>query len=106
MGRFVITSFRPKPGQQQALLAVIARHWQLLQVEQLVSTRPRYAMQAADGTVLEVFEWRSEQAVAAAHQHPGVQALWAEFDSVCSYIPLSAVPEAQQPFAEFTPLDA
>ena len=75
MGRFVITSFRPKPGQQQALLAV-----------------------------LEVFEWCSEQAVAAAHQHPGVQARRAEFDSVCSYIPLSALPEAQQPFVEFRPL--
>ena len=56
--------------------------------------------------MLEVFEWCSEQAVAAAHQHPGVQARRAEFDSVCSYIPLSALPEAQQPFAEFRPLDA
>jgi len=106
MGRFVITSFRPKPGQQQALLAVIDRHWRLLQAEELVTERPRYAMQAADGTVLEIFEWRSAQAVAAAHQHPLVQALWAEFDSVCDYLPLAALAEAQQPFAEFTPLDS
>ena len=106
MGRFVITSFRPKAGQQQALLALIDRHWQLLRAEDLVTERPRYAMQAADGTVLEIFEWRSAQAVAAAHQHPEVQALWAKFNGVCDYIPLTALPEAQQPFAEFTPLDS
>ena len=82
MGRFVITRFRPKPGQQRALLAVIDRHWRLLQAEALITERPRYAMQAIDGTVIEVFEWCSEQAVAAAHQHPGVQARRAEFDSV------------------------
>ena len=106
MGRFVITSFRPKAGQQQALLALIDRHWQLLQAENLVTERPRYAMQAADGTVLEVFEWRSAEAVAAAHQHPQVQALWTEFNSVCEYLPLAALAEAKQPFAEFTPLDS
>ena len=105
MGRFVITSFRPKPGQQQALLALVDRHWQLLQAENLVTERPRYAMQATDGTVLEIFEWRSAEAVTVAHQHPEVQALWAEFNTVCDTIPLAALPEAQQPFAEFTPLD-
>ena len=106
MGRFVITSFRPKPGQQQALLALVDRHWQLLQAENLVTERPRYAMQATDGTVLEIFEWRSAEAVTAGHQHPQVQALWAEFNTVCEYLPLAALAETQQPFAEFTPLDS
>ncbi len=104
MGRFVITSFRPKPGQQTQLLALVERHWQLLQAEGLVSARPRHLMQAADGTLIEVFEWRSAEAVAAAHDHPAVQALWAEFETVCDYVPLAALAEARQPFAEFTPL--
>ena len=58
-------------------------------------------MHAADGTVLEVFEWRSAEAIAQAHKSPAVQALWGEFASVCDYVPLASLAEAQQMFAEF-----
>ncbi len=36
-----------------------------------------------------------------AHPNPAVGALWSEFASVCDYVPLATVPEAQQTFAEF-----
>lgn len=104
MGRFVIAAFKPRPGRQEQLLAVVAKHWSVLQEHGLVTDRPRYAMQSADGTVLEVFEWRSAEAIESAHANPAVQALWAEFESVCEYIPLAAVAEAQHPFSEFKPL--
>lgn len=104
MGRFVIAAFKPKPGQAAALRAVVEKHWRVLQVEGLVTDRPRYAMQAADGTILEVFEWRSAQAIEAAHENPAVHALWAEFEAACDYVPLHTLAEAQQLFAEFDAL--
>jgi hypothetical protein len=61
-------------------------------------------MQAADGTIVEVFEWRSPEAIEDAHRNPAVQALWAEFEAACDYIPVAAVPEAQQLFSEFESL--
>jgi hypothetical protein len=53
---------------------------------------------------VEVFEWRSLQAIEAAHANPAVHALWAEFDGACDYVPLHKLAEAQQLFAEFDAL--
>lgn len=103
MGRFVIAAFRPLPGRQAELLEVVERHWRVLRAEALVTDQPRHAMQAADGTVIEVFEWRSPEAIEQAHVNPAVQALWRDFEAVCTYVPLAAVAEAAHPFSEFQP---
>jgi hypothetical protein len=105
MGRFVIAAFKPRPGKEPALLAAIEKHWRILQGEGLVTDRPRYAMRAADGTMLEVFEWRSAEAIERAHANPAVHALWAEFEAACEYVPLGSLSEAGHPFSEFDPLD-
>jgi quinol monooxygenase YgiN len=104
MGRIVIAAFKPKPGQEGALRAVVGKHWRILQEQGFVTERPRIAMQAADGTLLEVFEWRSPEAIEQAHQNPAVLALWAEFEAACEYVPLAGLVEATHPFSEFDAL--
>jgi quinol monooxygenase YgiN len=106
MGRFVIAAFKPKPGMQHQLAAVIARHWQVLRTENLVTDRPTCTMQAEDGTIVEVFEWRSAEAIEQAHRNSAVLAFWAECEAVCEYVPLASLAEARRPFSEFTPLAA
>ena len=69
--------------------------------EGLATDRPVCAMRAADGTILEVFEWKSQEAIAAAHQNAAVQALWQRYQEACEYVPLSTVAECQQMFAGF-----
>ena len=56
MSRFVIAAFKPKAGMQRQLLAVVERHRRVLEARNLVTRRPRHAMQAADGTVLELVD--------------------------------------------------
>ena len=104
MGRFVIVSYVPKPGMADALMAAVRKHLHVLRAEDLVTDRPAYVMRAADGTVVEVFEWRSAEAIAKAHSTPAVQALWGEFAAACDYRPLSRLAECQQLFAEFEPV--
>ena len=104
MGRFVIAAFKPKPGKEQELLAVVEKHWRILESQNLVTSRPRYAMQGKDGTVIEVFEWRSLEAIEQAHHNPVILALWKEFEAACDYVPLSTLPESQHLFSEFHPL--
>ena len=101
MGRFVIVVFKPKPDKQHALAAVVAQHFRVLRAENLVTERAPYVMHTTSGSVIEVFEWRSPEAIAAAHSNPAVQALWKEFAEVCDYVPLASLDEAQQMFAEF-----
>jgi len=105
MGRSVIVAYTPKPGRAEALLAAVRKHLPVLRAEGLVTERPAHVMRAADGTVVEVFEWRSAEAIARAHQSPAVQALWEEFAAACDFRTLSGLAEAGQLFAEFDSLD-
>jgi quinol monooxygenase YgiN len=101
MGRFVIVAYTPKPNKDQQLLAAVKKHLQVLQAEKLVTERPASVMRARDGTIVEVFEWRSAEAIKQAHSNPAVGALWAEFAAACDYTPLSKLTECHQMFAEF-----
>jgi len=101
MGRFVIVAYAPKAGMDEALLTAVRKHIQVLRAEDLVTDRPAYAMRASDGTVVEVFEWQSAEAIEKAHATPAVQSLWAEFAAAGDYRPLNSLAEAQNLFAEF-----
>jgi hypothetical protein len=103
--RVVIVAYRPKPGQEQVLLAEIRDHHPLLWSEGLVTGREPVIMRAADGSVIEVFEWASPAAIEEAHQNPRVQAMWARFAKVCDYVPVGQLAEAANVFSEFEPLD-
>jgi quinol monooxygenase YgiN len=104
IGRIVIACYRPKPGQTDALAALVRAHVRRLRAEGLVTDREPIAMVAADGTILEVFEWVSAEAIAAAHTNAVVQQMWEEFTAVADYVPVAAVPEAHQMFSEFAPI--
>lgn len=106
MERAVIVAYTPKLGQEDALLAAVQRHLAVLREEKLISDRAPYVLRSASGAVVEVFQWRSAEAIRAAHGNAAVQALWAEFAAACEYTPLAQLPEARQLFAEFEPIAA
>ncbi len=101
MGRFVIVAYKPKSGQARTLDTLVAKHLGVLAQEGLVTDHPPSVMRARDGTVVEVFEWVSVDAIARAHGNAAVGALWAEFEAACDYVPLASLAEAGQLFAEF-----
>lgn len=105
MGRVVIACYRPKPGRQQALRQLMRSHVSTLRSAALVTSRAPITMEAADGTIVEVFEWASADAIKAAHEHPTVLEMWEQFAEVCDYLPIGQVPEATQLFSEFTPVE-
>lgn len=102
--RPVIACYRPKAGQEAALLDLVRGHVPALRRLGLVTDRAPYCMRAANGTLVEVFEWASAKAIEAAHENPQVHRIWAAFGAACSYVKLSELAEAQQLFAEFEPL--
>lgn len=104
MGRIVIVAYRPKPGREGELERLCAEHVPLLRSEELATGRNPVLMKAADGTLVEVFEWASGEAIEAAHRNPAVQGLWARFAKVCEYVPVASVPEASRLFSEFSPV--
>jgi hypothetical protein len=103
MPDIVIAAYRPKPGKAAELRALVSQHVPYLRGLGLATDRPETMMQAKDGTVIEVFEWR-DGGITAAHEDPRLHDLWARFGAVCDYVPLASLAEAQGLFAGFTPL--
>jgi hypothetical protein len=102
--QIAIIAYKPKPGKEADLVQLTREHVAILRQEGLATERPVIACQAADGTVVEVFEWEAD-ALDRAHTNPRVLALWERYPAACDYIPLNTLPEAAQMFAGFKPLD-
>jgi uncharacterized glyoxalase superfamily protein PhnB/quinol monooxygenase YgiN len=100
--RAVIAAYRPRPGCDEALEQLVRAHVPGLQRMGLATDRAALIMRAADGTLVEAFEWASAAAIDTAHRHPEVQAMWERFDTLCEHRCLKDLAEAQGLFAEFT----
>ena len=103
-GVVVIVAYRPKPGKEEELLALVRGRVPTLRKERLVTGRAPTIMRSRDGTVVEVSEWKSQEAIDAAHKNPNVLAMWNKFFAICECVPLKTLPEAADMFAGFEPL--
>jgi hypothetical protein len=105
MGRVVIGVYKPKPGKGDDLRRLMSEHLPILRSQGLVTDRDSILMEAKDRTIIEVFEWKSREAIEAAHSNPVVLKMWERYAEVCDYVPISTVEEASHLFSEFTPLE-
>jgi quinol monooxygenase YgiN len=103
-GVIVIVAYRPKPGGESEILELVLQRMPTLRQEGLVTDRVPVIMRAKDGTIIEVSEWKSHQAIEEAHRNPRVLAMWDKFFAVCDCVPLKTVPETESMFAGFQPL--
>jgi quinol monooxygenase YgiN len=104
-GLIVIVAYKPRPGKESEVLAIVRRRVPFLRQEGLVTERVPTIMRCRDGTIIEVSEWKSPAAIEAAHKNPNVLAFWNEMLAVCECVPLKTVPEAEEMFAGFEPLE-
>jgi hypothetical protein len=105
MGIIVIACYRPHHGKEQELLAETRQHVDILRGEGLVTDREPIIGQAPDGTIVEVFEWKSQHAIDQAHENPVVLDMWARYAACCDYVPIAEVPGAADLFSPFLPLE-
>lgn len=101
MGVMVMALFRPKPSMEDTLLACTRDHLPVLRAEGLATDRESVVLRAADGTLVEIFEWRSHDAIDAAHANPAVARLWERYAACCDYVTLADLAEAGRMFPEF-----
>lgn len=105
MSHFVIACYSPKPGKEQELLSLVRRHVPNLQKLDMVTPRPPLVLRNRDGVIVELFEWRSADALEDAHLSPEVQEIWKQFDEVSDYKTLNHLPESKELFAQFELVD-
>ena len=103
-GVIVIVAYRPKPGKESETLDLVRNRIPTLRKEALVTERTPIIMRARDGTIIEVSEWKSQEAIDAAHKNPNVLAMWNRFFAVSDCVPLNQLSESAEMFAGFEPV--
>src|ERR1700746_1980640 len=104
-GVIVIVAYRPKPGKENELLELVRNRVPTLRKEDLVTDRAPTIMRARDGTIIEGPQWKSREAIDAAHKNPKVLAMWNKFFAICDCVPLKSLAEADDLFASFQPIE-
>jgi hypothetical protein len=104
MGSISVACYRPKPGCEEALLVEVRAHLPPLRAAGLVTERASIVMRAKDGTLIEIFEWVSSEAIAGAHSNPVVLEIWKRFEAIGTYEVPANIAEFQNMFAHFEPV--
>lgn len=102
MERVAIVAYKPIPGKEEALRALVKKHLPCLKQHGLVTDKEAFILETKDGTIVEVFEWVSEKAMKTANTIPEIQQLWRDYTKVCTYTPVNRLPEMGNLFAQFT----
>lgn len=102
--RIVIIAYKPKPSMENELKVLVLGHYPKLQEQGLVTDRIPIIMQSQDGTIIEVFEWKSSEAIQRAHTNEAVGQMWMQFNKACDYIPIGQVAESSNLFADYSPI--
>ena len=105
MGSLVIAVYRPRKGKAKALLEIVGDHVPTLRRLGLVTSREAIVGKAEDGSIIEIFEWVSDEAIDRAHHDPTIQRIWKRINSASDCVSLSALNESRMPFPSFEPLD-
>ena len=103
--QIVFALYRPHAEKDAALRRLIARHIPALRRLELITDRPSILARAGDGTYIEVFEWVSETAAGAAHEHPEIAEIWDGMEQVADFTTLASLSEARRAFTHFEPVE-
>ncbi|HEX8153626.1 MAG TPA: hypothetical protein VF698_10890 [Thermoanaerobaculia bacterium] len=92
-------TYRPKPGREEELFALVQKHWPALQPTGLVTGDKATVYRATNKRsgeryFIEIFSWRDEQASQTAHQTPEVMAVWEPMGPMLASMEIAAIEEA------------
>jgi hypothetical protein len=84
----VICHYRVRPGNEAEFETLLRQHWPSLRdLELATESPPLHYAGAEDGVdgplYVEIFEWTDADAVARAHVHPSINAIWERMGELC-----------------------
>lgn len=80
-----VRRYRVAEARRGRLEEVLAIHWRVLHVAELVTDEPPMVYRR-EGEVVEVFTWRTADAPTRAAQMPAVVQVWRELEARCEAI--------------------
>ena len=100
--RTVLCHFRVIAEREGEFRQLLERHWPTLRKLDLVTDEASLIYRSVDKAerpcFLEIFHWKSDEAVRVAHDHPDVQAVWEPMMPLCEA--RDGLPAMEFPHAE------
>jgi hypothetical protein len=80
----VICTYRVMPGQEEAFVDLLRRHWPTLHSLGVVTDEPAQIFRSLDTptTFVEIFTW-ADAGYLRAREHPDVLAIWEPMEQLC-----------------------
>ena len=100
----VFAIYKPHKNKENELQELISKHVPILKSNKLITDREPVLVQSKNGIYIEIFEWKSNDAVEEAHENPEVQKLWDEMEKVCDFTNLESIEEVREYFPQFKPI--
>jgi quinol monooxygenase YgiN len=93
-------TYRPKPGSEAALFAMVKKHWPAISSTGLVTSEKAVVYRAVNKRsgkeyYIEIFTWRDEEASTIAHQTPEVMAVWEPMGPLLESMEIAAIEEVR-----------
>ena len=96
----VLCIYRPRAGAEAEFLALLEKHWPTLEEAGLVSGEPARVWRGTsrgEGPIfVEMFQWKDQGAVEAAHHSPKLMQVWEPMGALCEgnmeFIDIESVP--------------
>ena len=101
MSIVAIASYKPRAGMEKKFLRLLKQHMPTLRAEGLISDKSAYLMRSKNGTIIEVFEWKSAKSKSQAHKNERVMALWNQFFPLARTVSIGRLAEFRESFASF-----
>ena len=99
---FATPIYKPtSEANRKRLLDILDQHIPLLRDVGYIIDRPASILESANGSILELFEWKDEEAKRLAHADDKVRQLWEAMEEICEFPTLSDLPESTAPFPNF-----
>jgi hypothetical protein len=88
--------YRPKPGKEDELLALIKKHGPALQATGLITggmpvVYKAHNIRTNQDFFVEMFSWRDEKASGLAHQTPEIMAVWEPMTPILDGLEISVI---------------
>ncbi len=100
----VIALYEPIKDKKAELLKLVQEHLPALQKYELATMHEGFLAESSSGTIVEVFEWVSNEAAAQAHEHPAIAKIWEKMAQCCRFSRLEELAESKTQFPHFESL--
>ena len=102
ISEIVFAIYKPHENNEHELKELISKHVPILKTNNLITDRESILAQSNNGNYIEIFEWKSNDAIEEAHKNPEIQKLWDEMEKVCDFTNLESIEEVKDYFPQFT----